>query len=308
LQVRRRKGDAVDGVLLLDKPVGITSNAALQVARRALNARKAGHTGTLDPLASGLLPIALGEAAKFAGALLDAPKSYRATLRLGVATASGDADGEVTARRPVAVDAARLDATLSRFVGTILQVPPMHSALKRDGRPLYEYARRGLEVERAAREVTIHRLERRRFEGDELDIDVDCSKGTYVRVLAQDIGEQLGCGAHLSALRRTRVGPLSLDDAIALDRLEGLDPAARRARLRPADLLLQELPRIDLDAEAAERLRHGQRLALGLRPVPRARIYDDRGRLAGVAAIDDGGVLAPLRLVNEECRESEPAP
>ena len=183
---RARRGDAVNGVLLLDKPSGITSNHALQKARRLLNAAKAGHTGTLDPLASGLLPLTFGEATKFSSDLLDADKQYRATVRFGTRTTTADAEGEVTDTRPVAFDRAALDAALSRFTGTLRQVPPMHSALKRDGRALYEYARQGVEVERAPREVTIHRLALQSFDGLDAVIDVECSKGTYVRVLAED--------------------------------------------------------------------------------------------------------------------------
>ena len=194
------RGDRVNGVLLLDKPVGVTSNRALQMARRLMNAQKAGHTGTLDPLASGLLPVMLGEATKFSADLLDADKSYRATVQLGVTTTTGDAEGEVMERRPVALEPGAIDEVLARFAGAIEQVPPMHSALKRDGRPLYELARAGVEVERAPRSVRIHGLRLVEQSGDTLVVDVDCSKGTYVRVLAEDIGKALGCGAHLAAL------------------------------------------------------------------------------------------------------------
>src|SRR5512137_1089082 len=192
------RGDRINGVLLLDKPVGVTSNRALQTARRLLNARKAGHTGTLDPMASGLLPVMLGEATKFSADLLDADKSYRATVRLGVATTTGDAEGEVIERRAVAVAAGEVEDALARFTGDIEQVPPMHSALKRDGRPLYELARAGIEVERAARAVRIRSLRLIEQTDDTLVLDVECSKGTYVRVLAEDIGKALGCGAHLA--------------------------------------------------------------------------------------------------------------
>jgi len=300
------RGGVVDGVLLLDKPLGITSNRALQVVRRLLDARKAGHTGTLDPLASGLLPIACGEAAKFAAGLLDADKSYAATLQLGVETSTGDAEGEVTATRPVAVDAARIDAVLAQFTGRIEQVPPMHSALKRDGRALYDYARAGIEVERAPRAVTIHRLARAGFDHDRLSIEVDCSKGTYVRTLAQDVGRALGCGAHLAWLRRTRIGGLGLAAAITLEALEALAPAERHARLAPPDLLLAGLPRVDLDAPASHRLRKGQRLALGLAAAAAVRVYDHGGRLIGLATIGDDGVVAPQRLITENSDNDEP--
>ena len=300
---------AVDGVLLLDKPLGITSNRALQMARRLLGASKAGHTGTLDPLASGLLPVACGEAAKFSAGLLDADKTYRAVVALGVETTTADAEGDVVARRSVAVAADRLGATLAEFVGTIDQVPPMHSALKREGKALYEYARAGIEVERAARRVTIHalRLLAAQFEPDaeRIEIEVACSKGTYIRVLAQDIGRRLGCGAHLAGLRRTRVGHLSIDDAVTLDTLDEMTLTARRARLLPPEALLGRMPRLDLDAEQSRRLRCGQRLALGLEPRAALQVYDEQGRLLGIAAVDTAGVLAARRLVTESNLESE---
>ena len=200
----------VDGVLLLDKSQGVSSNGALQTARRLLNAAKAGHTGTLDPMASGLLPLTFGEATKFSQMLLDADKVYEAVVQLGVDTDSGDADGAVIATRPVAVDRAALEAVLTRFRGEIEQVPPMYSALKRDGKALYEYAREGIELEREARRVTIHALELLDFAGERFAIRVHCSKGTYIRSLAMDIGAALGCGAHLCALRRTAIGAFEL--------------------------------------------------------------------------------------------------
>jgi tRNA pseudouridine55 synthase len=292
---RRRKGDPVDGVLLLDKPVGATSNHALQRARRLLAAAKAGHTGTLDPQASGLLPLTFGEATKFSADLLDADKAYEATVRLGVRTGTGDAEGEVLERRDVAVSAPQLRAALDRFVGAIEQVPPMHSALKRDGRPLYELARAGIEVERAPRPVTVHRLELLEFDGIRARVLVDCSKGTYVRVLAEDIGAALGCGAHLAALRRTRVGRLTLDHAVTLDALEAMQPPARRACLLPVDALIDELERFDLGDQQARRFTQGQSLDLGGEP-GRKRVYGPDGLLLGVAELDRHGVLTPRRL------------
>src|SRR5262245_61143504 len=196
----------VHGVLLLDKPLGLSSNDALQKAKRLFNAEKAGHTGTLDPLASGLLPLCFGAATKFAQACLDADKRYRATLALGERTASGDRETPVLERREVAVDRAAIDTALQRFTGTIEQIPPMHSALKKDGKALYAYARAGVELEREPRRVTIHRIDVVSWRGGELVLDVACSKGTYVRTLADDIGQALGCGAHLSALQRTGAG------------------------------------------------------------------------------------------------------
>lgn len=287
----------IDGVLLLDKPGGMTSNAALQKARWLFNAAKAGHTGTLDPMATGLLPLCLGEATKFAGELLDADKAYEATLRLGVTTDTADAEGTVLLTRPVAVARAQAEAALARFRGAIDQVPPMHSALKRDGRPLYEYARRGIEVERAPRRVVVHALELRCLEGERLDIAVACSKGTYVRTLAQDIGEVLGCGAHLAALRRTRIGRLRLADAVTLESIEALPPESRHGLLQPADALLADLPRLDLDEAEALRLCQGQALRRGPESAGRVRLYGPDGGFLGVGRRDGAGLLAPLRLV-----------
>lgn len=299
------RGDRINGVLLLDKPVGVTSNRALQMARRLLNAQKAGHTGTLDPLASGLLPVMLGEATKFSADLLDADKSYRATVQLGVTTTTGDAEGEVVERRPVALEPGAIDEALARFAGAIEQVPPMHSALKRDGRPLYELARAGVEVERAPRSVRIHGLRLIERTGDTLVVDVDCSKGTYVRVLAEDIGKALGCGAHLAALRRTAVGPLTLDGAVGLPALEGMEIEARRARLRPVDELLGTLPKVDLDGELTHRFRQGQRLAIDAQPKGgRVRVYGADNTLLGTATVNEWGVVGPERLISNETSAS----
>jgi tRNA pseudouridine55 synthase len=293
---RARRGDLVDGVLLLDKPSGITSNLALQKVRRLLNAAKAGHTGTLDPLASGLLPLTFGEATKFSADLLDADKSYEATLKFGVRTTTGDAEGDVVETRAVAVTRGEIEAVLTRFTGSIEQVPPMHSALKHEGRPLYELARNGIEVERAPRTVTIHRLQLLDADVDRAKVSVDCSKGTYVRVLAQDIGAALGCGAHLAGLRRTRVGALRLERAVTLAALEVMPPAARREWLQPADALLASLLRVDLDEARAARFAHGQAIETGEAPAARVRVYGPAG-LLGVASVDGNGFLAPLRVV-----------
>ncbi len=224
---------AVHGVLLLDKPIGLSSNDALQKAKRLFNAEKAGHTGTLDPLASGLLPLCFGAATKFSQVSLDADKRYTATLHLGVTTSTGDLEGEIVERRDVNVDRAAIDAAIARFTGAVDQMPPMHSALKHQGRALYEYAREGIEVERAARQITIHRITVLESREHTLLLDVLCSKGTYVRTLAEDIGAALGCGAHLSALRRTASGPLALDAAITLDALAALPEVERDAHLLP---------------------------------------------------------------------------
>jgi tRNA pseudouridine55 synthase len=295
--MRRPKGDPVDGVLLLAKPARMTSSAAVAKARWLLGARKAGHTGTLDPLAEGLLPITFGEAAKFAADLLDADKGYEARLRFGATSSTGDLEGEISAQAPVGFDRARLEAVLRRFTGEIVQVPPMHSALKRQGRPLYELARAGETVERRPRHVRIESLRLLDFDGTQALLSIDCSKGTYVRVLAEDIGAALGCGAYLAALRRTRVGPLTLDGAATLAALEALDPPARRARLLPLDALLAGLPSVELGEPEAGRFRHGQRLALRIAPAPRVRVYSRDARLLGVASVDENGVLAPQRLI-----------
>lgn len=295
---RAARGERINGVLLLDKPHGISSNAALQKARRLLNAAKAGHTGTLDPMATGLLPLAFGEATKFSTDLLGADKSYRATIRLGVMTTTGDAEGEVVEIRAVDFAANALDATLRQFSGTIEQMPPMHSALKRDGQPLYSLARRGIEVERLPRRVTIHRLTLIEREGDCLVVDVDCSKGTYVRVLAEDIGRALGCGAHLTALRRTGVGRLRIDDSVTLPALEAMSPVSRRSLLLAQDELLSSLATVQLDDELAHRFRQGQRLALDAEPRgQRVRVYA-ADQLLGTATISQRGVVEPERLIS----------
>ena len=290
----------VNGVLLLDKPGGMTSNTALQIARRLLMAVKAGHTGTLDPMATGLLPLTFGEATKFSADLLNADKSYRARIKLGVTTTTGDADGAVVATRKVDVSDQQLQLTLSRFVGTLTQIPPMHSALKHQGQPLYKLARAGGEVERAARQISVHRLVLIDRREDELAVDVDCSKGTYVRVLAEDIGRALGCGAHLSALRRTRVGRLSVDDAVTLAMFETLAPEVRRSRLLPEDELLVSLATVILDDAHAARFRQGQRLALDAEPRgSRVRVYGGGNELLGTAIISEWGVVEPERLVTQ---------
>jgi tRNA pseudouridine55 synthase len=298
--VGRSRGERVDGVLLLDKPAGLTSNRALQKARFLLGAMKAGHTGTLDPMADGLLPVTLGEATKFSADLLDADKSYRATLKLGVTTTTGDAEGEVTQQATVAVTDAMVEPVLQRFIGVGWQVPPMHSALKRDGRPLYEFARAGIEVERAPRSITIGRLQFFGRDGDELTLELDCSKGTYVRVLAADIGAALGCGAHLTALRRTRVGALRVEDSVSLRALEAMSIEERRGALAPVDELLASLRRINLDEALAGRFRQGQRLAIDAEPRGRVRVYAPNDELLGTANVSEWGVVAPERLISNE--------
>jgi tRNA pseudouridine55 synthase len=288
----------VDGVLLLDKPAGLTSNAALQKAKRLYRAEKAGHTGTLDPFATGLLPLCLGEATKFSQFLLDADKVYRAEVKLGIRTSSGDLDGEVIATRPVEVTQAGLLQALESFKGEIEQVPPMHSALKHQGRPLYEYARKGIEIERKARRIMVHELTLESFSGDACTLRVHSGKGFYVRALADDLGEAIGCGAHLVGLRRLAVGRFNLDRAVSLESLAELDEAERDARLLPPDALIDTLPILELDLEAAWQLSHGQavwlpRLAQG----QQHRAYGPDGCFLGVTQVDEDGKVAPRRLV-----------
>jgi len=294
---------AVHGVLLLDKPVGLTSNAALQRAKRLLRAEKAGHTGTLDPLAEGLLPICFGAATKFAQACLDADKRYRATLQLGERTASGDRETVVIARRPVDVSRAAIDAACRRFVGTIEQLPPMHSALKKDGVALYDYARAGVEVERQPRRVTIHSIDVVQWHGEHLVIDVACSKGTYIRALADDIGLALGCGAHLAALRRTGAGRLDVRGAITPDALEAMPEAERDALLEPTDCLLADWPVVRLDADDAGRFLAGLRRRIGGADASAVRVYGrDPDAFLGSAHISAGELIADRLLSPLEVR------
>ncbi|MDX9884790.1 tRNA pseudouridine(55) synthase TruB [Thauera sp.] len=287
----------VDGVLLLDKPTGMSSNGALQAARRLLNAAKAGHTGTLDPMASGLLPLTFGEATKFSQMLLDADKTYEAVVQLGVETDSGDAEGAVTATSPVALTQADVEKVLARFRGELAQVPPMYSALKRDGKALYEYAREGIELEREPRRVTIHALDLLDFAGDHFTIRVHCSKGTYIRSLAMDMGTALGCGAHLCALRRTVIGAFDLSEAVTLAQLEALGEGDRDGLLAPVDALVAEYPALTLDADATRALLQGRVLS-----EPRGesgasvRVYGPTGFL-GLGRWQDDGRLAARRLI-----------
>ncbi len=289
----------VDAILLLDKPPGMSSNAALQAARRLYRAEKGGHTGTLDPLATGLLPCLFGEATKFGAELLDADKTYAAQITLGVTTTTGDAEGEILERRPVAVGTADVERVLARFRGRISQVPPAYSALKHEGRPLYKYARAGEPVERPPRSVTIHELALRRFNGESLEVTVRCSKGTYVRTLAEDVGRALGCGAHVAGLRRTAVGRFSIADAVGLPALEALGPDARDAHLQPLDALVRHLPAVAIAEPEAARFRCGQTVAApALAAGGRFRVYHADGAFIGIGEIDSGA-LRPHRLVRE---------
>lgn len=286
---------AIDGVLLLDKGVGLSSNTALQRARRLYRAEKAGHTGTLDPLASGLLPICFGEATKFAQMLLEGDKTYAATVRLGLTTTTGDAEGDPVDERPVRVSGDDIEAALARFVGAIAQIPPRHAALKYRGRNYYEYAREGIDIPRVAREIIIHELALDRWNPPDAELSVRCGKGTYVRVLAEDLGAALGCGGHLAALRRVASGGFEVGDALSLEGLEALDDAGREARLLPVDALLSILPRLELDAADAWRLGRGQAFARSDLPDGDYRAYA-AGRFVGVARANTG-VLRARRLL-----------
>jgi len=296
----KKPRDLVDGVLLIDKPVGLSSNDALTKVKRIVNAKKAGHTGTLDPFATGLLPLCFGEATKFSQDLLEADKTYDAVVHLGITTTTGDTEGEAVETRPVDVTVEQIEAALACFRGPIMQIPPMYSALKRDGKALYEYAREGIVLEREARPVTIHKLDMLAYDAPMLTIRVTCSKGTYVRVLGEDIGAELGCGAHLNALRRIQVGNLTVDGMVTLEQLQAHDNPL--SLLAPVDALLSSFPRVELTAELAARFLNGQRLALNREPVTlpetpgRVRVYHD-DKLLGTAILQDYGVLAPERLI-----------
>ncbi len=309
---------ALHGVLLLDKPVGLTSNAALQHARRLLRADKAGHTGTLDPMASGLLPLAFGAATKFAQVNLDADKAYRATLRLGERSTSFDAEGTITPGASPAFGRAALDAAIASLTGTIEQLPPMHSALKVGGRALYAYARAGQTVERAPRRVSVHRLDIVDWHDRTLVIDVRCSKGTYIRTLAADLGERLGCGAWLQALRRTASGPFEVAQAVTLDALEALDEPAREALLLPPDALLAGQPAVRLPADEAGRFLTGLRRRVALADAPQVRVYGppplapdtahDTAVFLGSAHITAGELIADRLLSPPEVDALRSAP
>lgn len=328
----RRNFRPLDGVLLFDKPLELSSNTALQKVRRLFQAEKAGHTGTLDPLATGLLPICFGEATKFSMALLEADKTYRALLRLGQTTSTGDAEGEITAELPVEVTQSDVDGVLAKFRGAIRQLPPMHSALKHQGKPLYEYIRKGETIERELRDVVIHELQLNSFSGNELppsnfppeggraiapsrsldelgrgfcelDITVRCSKGTYIRTLAEDIGAALGCGAHLIGLRRTAIAHFDLAGSHTLKRLTEMSDAERDACILPLECLMPDMPMLQLDALQVQRLAQGQRLGLdtGL-PDGKISLHGPQGFI-GVGLLQ-GRRLAPERLLSDVAKQA----
>jgi len=297
---RRRRGSDIHGIVLLDKPAGISSNRALQKVRGVFQARKAGHTGSLDPFATGMLPVCLGEASKTAAYMLEAGKSYRATARLGLATTTGDLEGEVIQNCPVpVVDAAALQRTLDRFTGNIEQVPPMYSALKHEGKPLYEYARAGIVIERRERRVTIHRLELREWRSPDLTFEVQCSKGTYIRTLAEDIAKALDSCAHLVALRRTLVEPFGDYPMQTLEQLQEAKDGGRLAEtLLPIDAGLPDWPRVELNAIQRGQFMHGNRFGLSPEGLDggMVRVYGPENDLLGLAELTADGVLKPTRV------------
>ncbi|KJY75430.1 tRNA pseudouridine synthase B [Vibrio coralliilyticus] len=305
---RRRKGRPIDGVILLDKPTGISSNDALQKVKRIYFAEKAGHTGALDPLATGMLPICLGEATKFSQFLLDSDKRYRVIAKLGERTNTSDSDGEVVETRPVDVDMTKLEACIDKFRGESDQVPSMFSALKYQGKPLYEYARQGIEVPREARKITVYEIILHRFEGDEVEMEVHCSKGTYIRTIVDDLGEMLGCGAHVTMLRRTAVANYPYEKMVTLEQLNELleqahsDEVAPREvldpLLLPMDTAVEDLPEVNLNAEQTDLVQHGQPVyVLGVPEGTLRMTSGDERTFIGVAELNDYGKVAPKRLV-----------
>lgn len=309
---RRSRGRPVDGIILLDKPEGITSNAALQQVKSIYFAEKAGHTGALDPLATGMLPICLGEATKFSQFLLDSDKKYRVVAKLGERTNTSDSDGEVIATRPVAVSRGDLERAIATFRGETLQVPSMFSALKYEGKPLYEYARAGIEVPREARPITVYEITLLRFEGDEVEMDIHCSKGTYIRTIVDDMGEMLGCGAHVIALRRTGVSGYPYEKMLTISQLEALLQQAREQGIQPKELLdplllpldsaVQDLTEVNLLPTMASYALQGQAVQIPNAPtagfVRMTVTINDNNQFIGVGEIDQDGLVSPKRLIS----------
>jgi len=299
LQFRRTKRN-ISGVLLLDKPIGFSSNQALQTVKWLYQAAKAGHTGTLDPLATGLLPICLGEATKFAQYLTDADKTYVATIKLGMTTTTGDAEGKIVTTAEVNVTPAKFEAACLQFLGEIQQLPPMYSALKYEGKALYEYARAGIEVERKFRAVTIQRIAVNRFTSDEAEVSVTCTKGTYIRTLAEDIGAILGCGAHLIGLRRTETADYALTETVTINALEAMEADQRDVLLLPVDSAIVKLPKVTLDGDASLYLMQGQPVwVAGEIPESELRLYDEEEHFLGLGFLQDDGKIAPKRLIKK---------
>lgn len=288
----------LNGILLLDKPAGYTSNQALQKVKRLFRACKAGHTGSLDPIATGLLPLCFGEATKVSQFMLDSDKRYWTRIQLGVETETYDSEGEVVATRPVDVSRRDVERELKRFEGEIEQLPPMYSAVKMGGEALYKLARKGVEVERQPRKVTIHELNLEAFEGEFIELDMTCTKGTYVRTLAHDLGQNLGCGAHVVGLRRLEVGDFGIDEAVTMDALEEMPPEQRDALLLPVDEALQDLPDVSLTSLATHYLVQGQPVSVQHGHSPGwVRLYEEGERFLGMGEVLDDGRVAPKRLM-----------
>ncbi|MEY3891760.1 MAG: tRNA pseudouridine synthase [Pseudomonadota bacterium] len=285
----------IDGVFLLDKPLGFSSNQALKKIQWLFNAKKAGHTGTLDPMATGLLPICLGEATKFSHRLLDAHKSYIATIQLGITTSTGDQEGEVISEKEVVLNEAQLKDTLKKFIGDMTQIPPMYSALKFEGKPLYEYAR--IEIERKSRQIKIFDIKLINIEKSIITIEVLCSKGTYIRTLAEDIGQTMGCGAHLKGLERTQTGNFQLSEALSIEALEAMPMASREKALMPIDVLLEELSSIKLNMAELDAIKKGQSIDFNSKNDKEVRLYSPSGQFVGVGQPDLKGRLFPKRLI-----------
>jgi tRNA pseudouridine55 synthase len=287
----------IDGVFLLDKPLGFSSNQALKKIQWLFNAKKAGHTGTLDPMATGLLPICLGEATKFSHRLLNAHKSYIATIQLGITTSTGDQEGEVISEKEVVLNEAQLKDTLKKFIGDTTQIPPMYSALKFEGKPLYEYAREGIEIERKSRQIKIFDIKLINIEKSIITIEVLCSKGTYIRTLAEDIGQTMGCGAHLKGLERTQTGNFQLSEALSIEALEAMPMASREKALMPIDVLLEELSSIKLNMAELDAIKKGQSIDFMSKNDKEVRLYSPSGQFVGVGQPDLKGRLFPKRLI-----------
>ena len=300
---RRKRGRDITGILLLDKPMDMTSNKALQQAKFLYFVQKAGHTGALDPIATGVLPLCFGEATKFSHFLLNADKKYRVVGKLGQKTTTADREGDVIEEKSVDVTEQEFVKVVQQFKGTISQVPSMYSALKKDGVPLYKLARQGIEVEREAREVTIHSIDILRFEDDEFELDVHCSKGTYIRNLVEDMGDELGCGAHVQELRRTAVSHLQLEDCVSLAQLETMKQADEKLAmdelLMPLEQALHHLPIAELDSDQSYYLRMGQSVQMSDAPQEEEFILKDPDGFLGIGCIDDDGKVAPRRLIKQ---------
>ena len=307
---RRGKGRSINGIVLLDKPTGLSSNHALQRVKRMFFANKAGHTGALDPLATGMLPLCLGEATKFSQFLLESDKRYVVTAKLGVRTTTSDSQGDVVCEKDVSVSQAQLDKAVDTFRGDIMQVPSMYSALKHQGKPLYKYAREGITIDRPARPITVYEINQLRFEGDEVDLDIHVSKGTYIRTIVDDLGELLGCGAHVSMLRRTQVADYPYDKMVTIDQLDTLIEQAKEEDISPYDLLdpllldmdtaVKNYPAVNITEEMGEYVLHGQPVQVfGAPDDTLVRItVGDAETFIGVGQMNDDGLIAPKRLVN----------